>query len=258
MRTTILGFFIALAIFYFGIIGSISNRNLLVDINGLIIVLGGTLSVGIITFGLGNMIAILTNAVKIFIRPKLKIPDIINELKEISNYLNNGGSMIGISKRFDGLHPFIKDGLRLIENNLSEEEILEILSEDLEQRKSDQLSKIEVIRTLSKYPPAFGMMGTVVGLIGLLGSLNKGNGDIIGASMAVALLTTLYGLLLSNYFFTPVSDNLMHRLSSDYNGRQIIIKGILLLRKKTDPLLMNEFLKIHLRPGKRNQTEVAA
>jgi chemotaxis protein MotA len=187
----------------------------------------------------------------------VSVREVIDQIIDVSNYLQRNPNKMGLTKKFSQAHPFVIDGLRLIENNLSAADMLEILQTDLENRRDEQMQQVEILKTLGKYPPAFGMMGTVVGLIGLLGTLGANENAIIGPSMAVALLTTLYGLLLSNYFFTPVSDNLLHRLADDYVARQTMIKGLMLVQEGKDPVVVREFLRVYVPPVERSSIALA-
>jgi chemotaxis protein MotA len=76
---------------------------------------------------------------------------------------------------------------------------------------------------------------------------------MIGPSMAIALLTTLYGLIFSNYFFVPLSDNLLHRLYHDINLRKMIVEGVILIQQKKDPVFIREYLIVNIKPDKRNE-----
>lgn len=250
MRSTFLGLIAAVVILYYSVTQSLENQVLLFNLSGIIIVIGGTISAGIITFGIPGMFGILKNTLRVFSRSKIQRSRIMKELMEVNNRLETRPRVSGLTKDFAHVHPFLLDGLRLIENDISKEKIQEILELDLDQRQTDHLHQVEILKTLAKYPPAFGMIGTVIGLIGLMSTMGKDSSEI-GPLMAIALLTTLYGLLAANYFFTPMSDNLLHRLAADTSARQMIIHGVLMLKDKTDPVILKETLLVHLAPGDR-------
>jgi chemotaxis protein MotA len=218
----------------------------------ILIVFGGTFSASILTFGIGKLRNLFSSIVKIFFRRQRDIQEVIAELVEISNKKNQGHSISKlISERAD-YHPFIIDGLRLLENDLEEDKIKAILEISLIERKNNFLHDVEILRTLAKYPPAFGMIGTVIGLVAVLQGLGSSTEiTSIGPSMAIALITTLYGLFLSNIFFTPLGDNLLQRLNHSTNIRKMIIRGVLLLKEGQDSIYLQEVLNAHLLPEKR-------
>lgn len=252
MRSTILGFVAAIAVLYYGV-HSIDSFNLLMDPTSFIIVLGGTLAAGVITFGVPDMLGILNNTFRVFSRPKSNIDQTIEEVLRVTARMDRNPKLYGISEEFKDCHPFLQDGLRLIENGLTTDEIQTIMETDMEKRKEHHLHQVEILKTLSKYPPAFGMIGTVIGLVGLMSNLNKDTSGLVGPAMAIALLTTLYGLLLANYFFIPMSDNLLHRLASDMAGRDIILRGVIMMKEKIDPLVIKESLIVHAPPSRRQK-----
>lgn len=256
MRSTFLGVIASIIIVYFAITDTITNSVVLLNMIGLLVVVGGTCAAGVITFGVKDVIFIIRVTLKVFSKSKSDSKQTINQIIEVSQELERNPLVISQLKTRN-YHPFLKDGLRLIENGFSTDQIDEILNLDLEHRKERHLHQVEVLKTLAKYPPAFGMIGTVIGLIGLLNSMStEGKGNIVGPSMAVALLTTLYGLLLANYFFIPMSDNLLHRLNDDMQMRKTIIEGILLLNEKQDPLYIREVLIVHISPSERKNIAV--
>lgn len=252
MRSTILGFAAAIAVIYVGI-SSIHSLNLLLDPISFVIVLGGTFAAGVITFGVPDMLGILNNTLRVFSRPKSNVEKTIAEVLRVTGRMDRNPKLYGLSEEFKDTHPFLQDGLRLIENGLSSDEIQMIMETDMEKRKEHHLHQVEILKTLAKYPPAFGMIGTVIGLVGLMSNLSKDSSAMVGPAMAIALLTTLYGLLFANYFFIPMSDNLLHRVADDMAGRDVILRGVLMMKDKIDPLVIKENLMVHAPPAKRNK-----
>ena len=260
MRSTIIGLVIAPIIIYFAISDSIPNLYILFNVVGVLIVAGGTISASIMTHGLKDILTLAKISLKVFTMPKADEEKVISDIIRMSIYLEkNPGQYNNLTNQ--EIHPFLRDGLRLIDNGFLEVEINEIMNNDVDKRFDRHMSEVELLKTIAKYPPAFGMIGTVIGLIGLLNTINsenQGMTNMIGPTMAVALLTTLYGLILSNYFFVPLSDNLFHRLYQDTNLRKMIIEGISLIQKKADPIYVREYLVVNLNPAKRKDIVVGA
>ena len=254
MRSTLLGFLIAPFIIYFTLIDAIPNVYLLFNFVGMLIVIGGTISAGIMTYGLKEIFIFMRLTLKVFAKAKTDSNVVITDIIRISSVVEKNPELISTFSNQE-IHPFLKDGLRLVDNGFSNEEINEIMSNDVEKTYERQMSEVELLKTLSKYPPAFGMIGTVIGLIGLLNAMNsqgqENAGNIIGPSMAIALLTTLYGLIMANYFFVPLSDNLLQRMYQEINVRKLIIEGVVLIHKKCDPIYIREYLLVNIAPKER-------
>jgi chemotaxis protein MotA len=255
MRSTFIGLLIAPVIIYYALTESIPNMFILFNIIGLLVVAGGTFSAGVMTYGLKELLTLAKISLKVFIKPEEKNEKNIAAIIRVSSFLEKNPDTISTFQGQD-IHPFLKDGLRLIENGFSDEQIDEIMNNDVEKRYQRQMAEVELLKTIAKYPPAFGMIGTVIGLIGLLTTLSSevqvGN-NMLGPSMAIALLTTLYGLIFSNYFLVPLSDNLLHRLYYDINLRKMIVEGVILIQQKKDPVFIREYLIVNIKPDKRNE-----
>lgn len=216
---------------------------------GLVIVAGGTLSAAIISFKVEGILILVRTLIKVMQSDRVNQKEIVGQLVKIAQ-LKAPKGQFGV--KFATAHPFIVDGLRLVDNDFEPQAIESIMTTAAIERKNTFLKEIEVLRTLAKYPPAFGMVGTVLGLVALLQGLS-GSVDVkmIGPAMGIALLTTLYGLALTNYIFTPIGDNLANRLKDDIQIRKIIIKGITLLSKGQDAVFIEESLNVYLLPSQR-------
>jgi chemotaxis protein MotA len=149
--------------------------------------------------------------------------------------------------------PFLADAVTLLVDGFETSAINKILRRRLEVQKERENGHAKMFKNLGKYPPACGLMGTVFGMIALLGSLGQeGAAEKIGPSMSVALAATLYGVILANMVILPVADNLMFRTQKSIAKRELIIEGILLIKQKTTPVMVREILLSHLSPTQRN------
>lgn len=257
MRSTVIGAIVGIFVVFFGVTNAINDYIILFNFAGLVLVLGGTFAAGVITFGVRDVANITRLSIRVFSQAKANVIDTINDMVFISSKMeHNPRALTSVLKNREKYHPFLADGLRLIESGMDRESIESIMVTDLEQRIELQLHQVEILKTLSKYPPAFGMVGTVIGLIGLLNGMTKDSETIIGPAMAIALITTLYGLLLANYFFIPMSDNLLHRLSADSLLRRTIIHGVTLLKENTETLILREKLVVYVPPMERKYVEI--
>lgn len=147
---------------------------------------------------------------------------------------------------------FLKDALEILIEGYDVEEIEEILHRRVEVQKERENSDAKMFKNLGKYPPAMGLIGTVMGMITLLGSLGQEGAETrVGASMSVAMSATLYGVIVANLVVLPVADNLIFRTQKTTAKRQMIIEGILHIRKGAPVVFVREMLLSHLSPYQR-------
>jgi chemotaxis protein MotA len=108
--------------------------------------------------------------------------------------------------------------------------------------KAREHAEAQIFRTMATYAPAFGMIGTLVGLVNMLEVMDSGNLDVIGPRMAVALLTTFYGILLANLVFKPVAVKLERRTEERLITMNMVLEGISLITKRRLPSFIEETL----------------
>lgn len=146
----------------------------------------------------------------------------------------------------------LNDGLELISLGFSREKIQDLLVQRYQNhsRKLNQL--IHWLRRNAKYPPAFGLSGTVLGLIHLMRGISVGiDSKEVGVRMSVALVATLYGILISNLILNPLSEWLAEELKKDEVKSEMAIICILSLADNANPLEIQESINSYLEPEKR-------
>ncbi|MEK6624474.1 MAG: MotA/TolQ/ExbB proton channel family protein [Bdellovibrionota bacterium] len=251
MVSALLGLISAITITVYACFSTSGNHTIYMDRMSVLIVVGGTLSAAFITFNFKQLRHLAWSLTRVFTRETYHTPDIVREMVEISDQLNKNPAVV--NGLIDGAsHPFIKDGLRLIANDFDATTIESIMVCSITERKNAHLAHVDIMRALAKYPPAFGMIGTVIGLVALLQNISADGGVAkIGPNMAVALITTLYGLLISNFIFIPMGENIYNKVKRDTQIRRIIMEAILLIRQKEDAMAIQEYLNSFLHPNNR-------
>ena len=139
----------------------------------------------------------------------------------------------------------------MIINGYTEPEIREIMESRIENREIREKWEENILRTMAKFAPGFGMMGTLIGLIGMLVSMG-GESDpskTIGPNMAVALVTTFYGVLLANLFFNPMAEKFKSRIEQQTVLQNMVIEGVAMLYNKKHPLVVREKLNSFIPPS---------
>jgi chemotaxis protein MotA len=149
---------------------------------------------------------------------------------------------------------FIRRGIELVVDGARAEVIEEVLRTDIDAMAARHREGKAVFEQLGKYAPAFGMIGTLLGLIIMLG--NMSDPSSIGAGMAVALITTLYGAVLANASFLPMAEKLAYLSKQEMLSREIIIRGVLAIQSGENPRLIERKLSTFLPPAARSKREV--
>jgi chemotaxis protein MotA len=223
-----------------------------VDEVAIIVVIGGTLAAGILTFKASDFFSSLSSIFKI-LKPVnenyKKLAESFTRLSEKN--LISRTALIDATGNPD-LDSFVKQGIELIVSGLSRSEVEDILIERSVQEFEREDIKADVLRKLSKYPPAFGLVGTVLGLVSLMRTIGDGaNASEVGLKMALALVATLYGLTFANFVLVPLAENLTLRSEKNRNFREAEIEGLMMLYDKKSPLAVQEMMNSYLKENSR-------
>jgi chemotaxis protein MotA len=148
---------------------------------------------------------------------------------------------------------FLRDGLRAAVDGTDPEEIKKILEVKMDMYQETEEDKISVLDTWGAMAPAFGMIGTLIGLVLLLDTLS--DPTTIGPRMSLALITTLYGALIANTIALPPAEKLKKRVDKNINQMRMMLEGILSIVQGENPHLMEEKLKAFLSEEERRAYE---
>lgn len=252
----ILGIIAAFSIATFAILDSTKNPKIFADVHGIVIVLGGTITVALLSFTFKR----LAGAFKILVRKILS--------NESDDYLSVISLVVKLSETYrtnpKGLeallppkaHPFLRDAIQMVCNyGFNVDELDDILSNAIKGKTKRDEDELKVWHTISRFPPAFGLLGATLGMISLLQTLGEpGAQSRIGPAMATALIATFYGLVVANLILIPISEKLAALSTSDKVMRQIIKDGVLMIVEKKHPTYIEEYLKSFLAPSLRGST----
>ena len=185
----------------------------LLDIPSLLIVFGGSLAATAIAFKLSQVIGLFRLLKMIFKDDNFTLANVVDDICVLSEaYRKSRKDLEAALGSTPESMPFrmhaISDGCKLILGGTRPDDIETFMLTNAEYREIREREDVNIMKTLGTYSPAFGMIGTLIGLIFMLAGMGSGGGDNIGASMAVALITTLYGAFAANFLFLPFSDKL--------------------------------------------------
>lgn len=248
--TNILGIISALGIFVYTILSQ-NDATIYVNIPSFIMVIGGTMAAGMICLSFEKIIKLFKAYFSALRKNKEVYSNVIKEIMEIADKCRSNPSYLKTAKESTKFK-FLSEGLQLIIDGFTETDIFEFMGRRIDTTYRRYSSDAENFKLLAKFAPAFGMIGTLVGLVALLRNLGtEGSQNTIGPNMAVALITTFYGSLFANIILIPIGENLMIRSKDDRLLREIIMEGVILIKQKHNPFYIQEMLNSLLLPSER-------
>ncbi|MCA1784585.1 MAG: MotA/TolQ/ExbB proton channel family protein, partial [Desulfobacteraceae bacterium] len=177
--------------------------DMFINIPSVLIVVGGTIAATMIGFPLADVIGIVKTAIKVFMFKIEKAEDIIANLTEISNKARKGGLLSIEGDIQSASDPYLAQALQMTVDGVKTEDIGQIMEKTMELTKKNLDTGSAIFAAMATYSPAFGMIGTLIGLVQMLANLD--DPSTIGPRMAVAMITTFYGAIMANLFFIPMS-----------------------------------------------------
>jgi len=215
---------------------------LFVDLPGLGIVLVGTAAATFIAYPLREVVRVFGLIRSVVRNEKLYIDKDLEDLVEISRIWVQGNIRAVEEALARVSNPFLRNGVQLVIDNVPEEDIFDLLQWRIARMKAKEHAEAQLFRVMAGFAPAFGMLGTLVGLVNLLFLLGDGDMTAIGRQMALALMTTFYGVLLANLVFKPVAVKLERRTEQRLVALNTIMQGISMMSQKRSPAMMRETL----------------
>jgi chemotaxis protein MotA len=225
-----------------------------VNTPGLLIVVGGTLAATFIKFTMTDVIGSIKVAMKAFLVKKEDPENIIDEMVEYTRIAKKEG-LIALEKE-NPSDPFAIKALRYLSDGYDESMIADMLNKDIRLMRQRHATGQKVFRGMGDSAPAFGMVGTLIGLVQMLSSMD--DPASIGPAMAVALLTTLYGAVIANLIALPIADKLALRSEQEQLNKRIIAEAAIAINRGVAPMVLEESLKIFLSPKARRNAAAEA
>jgi chemotaxis protein MotA len=162
-------------------------------------------------------------------------------LTEYAQSLKRNGPLVLEREARSVSDPFLRKALELTVDGQAEEDIRRILETEIQSANEQSYRAVQVFQTMGNYAPAMGLIGTLIGLIQMLGSLE--NPAAVGPAMSVALLTTFYGAILANLFFLPVAGKIRNRSEEEAVVKAITVEGAVSLRREENTIVLEQRLR---------------
>ncbi|MDQ6971329.1 MAG: motility protein A [Mariprofundaceae bacterium] len=243
---TLIGILLAFGLVGFAIGGGLPS---FIDPPSMLIVIGGTIGVVLVSYPLADVLKVVAVALKTFMYKMGSPKETIDQLVELSQIVRKEGILALESKMGDIENPFMAKGLQMAIDGQEPGEIEEILYMEMEKLSARHAKGADLMAQVGTMAPAMGMIGTLVGLVLML--QNMSDPASIGPSMSIALLTTFYGALIANIIALPMSAKLKSRSKDEVMLHEIIMTGIQSLVAGENPRVMEQKLLGFLPPKER-------
>jgi len=251
---TIIGAVIGVGLLTWGMFMS-SGGQILVYWNppSILIVFGGAAAALLIGFPLAKVLNAVNVARNAIFEERKTAKKLIDDLVQYAEVARRDG-ILSLENLTDQMEDqFIVKGIQMAVDGTDPDLVEQILTTEMECIADRHSTGKRIFESLGKYAPAYGMIGTLIGLVAMLNSLSDFNS--IGPKMAVALLTTMYGAVVANLFFLPMADKLADRSETEMMLKQIVIKGVMSIQSGDNPRIVRQKLMTFLPPKLREEEE---
>ena len=227
-----------------------------VDIPSVVLVFGASFTVLFFAIPARHVKGIVAVTKKAFFYKPQAIDKLIEDMVSYAEIARRDGilSLENAVKDIDD--PFIVQGIQMAVDGTDPELIEQVMINDLDNLAERHDNGKFLYDTMGKYAPAIGMIGTLIGLVAMLADLS--DPAAIGAGLAVALLTTLYGAIVSNAVAGPIADRLSKRSAEEIMYKTVIVKGVMAIQSGDNPRVVEQKLRTFLPPSQRPAEEEAA
>jgi chemotaxis protein MotA len=224
-----------------------------INIPSIVVVLGGTMASTLINYPLSDVLSIAGPVRNAFFTAERDASKLIEKIIEFATIARREG-ILALESHVEGTDDaFLGKSIQLAIDGTAPELIRDILTTEVAFMEDRHNRGQAILNSMGAAAPAFGMIGTLIGLVQMLAGMD--DPSKIGAGMAVALLTTLYGSIMANVVFLPLAGILKVRTASELLTREITIEGILSIQSGDNPRVVEQKLKAFVSPAQREKQD---
>jgi len=247
--TTVIGTVIGFGLVLFAMASGPGGLAIFIHVPSVMIVFGGTIAVTLMNFPLETIRGLIKVSLNTLLYKAPSAPEEIDRIITYANLARKEGLLALESKLQEVDDRFFAKGVQLVIDGFPADTVRDIMELEAEWQHQRHLTGKKMMDALGAFAPAFGMIGTLVGLVQMLQNLS--DPSKIGGGMATALLTTMYGAMGANMVFIPLAGKLEIRDNEETLLRQLMIEGIVAIQSGEGPQLIKEKLKSFLAPSMR-------
>jgi chemotaxis protein MotA len=225
-----------------------SGLNVFINIPSLCIVVGGTIGVTLVAYPLKDFLSVIKVVQKAIFTKNISATELVSKFTDFANKTRKEGILALESEIKELSDEFFKKGVQLSIDGLEPQQIRNILDTEIEFVRDRHKLGADIFTSMGTFAPAMGMIGTLIGLVQMLQSMD--DPSTIGPAMAVALLTTFYGSLMANICCMPIAGKLKTRSKEEMLTKEMTIQGIISLSNGDNPRILEQKLLAFLPPAK--------
>lgn len=238
-----------LIIFGITISGDISSY---FEFTSVLIVFGGTLAATLASYPISQFKLLLKIIPKAFKKQEIDLNEDLEMIINMAQVARREG-LLALEDAIDGIeNEFLQKGGRLLVDGCDPELITSIMESELDFLQERHAKGRVVLETMASYAPAFGMIGTLIGLINMLKNLS--DASTLGPSMAVAMITTFYGVMIANLICSPLAKKLKAQTANEFYQKQMILEGLLAIQDGENPRMIREKLNSFIPPAELRES----
>ncbi|TWU03268.1 motility protein A [Neorhodopirellula pilleata] len=248
---SVIGLILAIGLILVSIMLGAAPFSAFIDIPSLLVVVGGAIAAALICFPLKSMLASPIIALKVILNKSEDRMTLIKSIVELAEIARRDGLLALETKIPEIQNSLVKTGLQMAVDGTAPEIVEEVLRTEVMGMAMRHKEGKSIMDQLGRFAPAYGMIGTLMGLIMMLQDMSDPSG--IGAGMAVALITTLYGAIVANVFFSPFAEKLGLMSRNEQLSMEIAIRGVMAIQSGESPRAIDQKLQTYL-PAKQRET----
>jgi chemotaxis protein MotA len=252
--STVVGITAGVTLFVAAIVSSTDNYMMFVSAASGMMVVGSTFAASLISFSfleVMHAIRAMFETIMAGNTTQSHLRDVVKRFVDFANIYQDGGisALEECLTKKEQKDPFISLGVDLMGSGYKQAEIRIIMGDTMDSHWQRQTLEAKILNTMGVYAPGFGMVGTIVGLIIMLDNMGDDMSQL-GKGLALALITTLYGVLLANLLFKPTAAQVTEKQEQEFFRHQMIVDGFVLLSEKRDGMFIRDRLNAYVTPSK--------
>jgi chemotaxis protein MotA len=251
---TIVGIILGIGSILGGILLMTPDLGMFGSVSSFAIVFGGMIASVSVAFPLQEVLKLGAAMGAVFKGSKEKLGDEVDGAVEVSETARKG--VADLESKVSSIdNPFFRDGVQMVIDGMAVEEVTDILTTRIDYRESRERTQADLFKNMGVMSPAWGMIGTLIGLVVMLSGFGEGGTDTLGAGMSAALITTFYGAVFANLFFLPMSAKILTRVAFHSTQQSLYLEAVRLIHQKKHPIIVREKLNSYIPPKEWKREE---
>lgn len=227
------------------------NPKIFFNVGSILIVFGGTFAATLINYPLKEVLSVMGVVKNVFTHKAPDSVEIIKKIVKLADLARREG-ILALEREMSTIEDeFLRQGIQLAVDGTEPDQIRAILGTELSNMEERHDLGQGIFKSMGAFSPAFGMIGTLIGLVLMLATMS--DPSTIGPSMAIALITTFYGAVLANLLFLPIAGKLKTRSKQEMAAKELVLEGVMAIQSGDNPRIVEQKLITYVPPNSRKE-----